>query len=377
MSKNKIAGQSSESPSRAESRPVRPETRVRKLFVCDQGGTNGRFAWYDYVEATGSLVLRDSLQREVTDAGISIFTKLLHQAEKKFGIPLQEYDAAALAFACPVNREILTFANSELRIDTTALKEKFGKTPFGIINDFFAQGNGVASPQKKDWLPIIQEATPDPDVPRDVKIAAGAGSGFGTACIVDGSHEFDNVTIAGMKKVRIISGEGGHVSFPCNNANELELMNKVREIMGLTLNATVRLENVLSGGGIERTCRYFNGWSHKTAKSREVTKTFDLEYLEKDEASRQTFYLIATIYARAMRNYALSTLSYGGVYISGGVAVDHPKLIDNDIFRYEFRNTGEKNTAEALDKMPVWLAAHRDTGLYGAACYAVSLLPAL
>ena len=363
MSKNKIASQPSVS-----------QPSVRKLFVCDQGGTNGRFAWYDYHETTGSLVLRDSLQREVTDAGISIYTKLLHQAEKKFGIPLQEYDAAALAFACPVNREILAFANSELRIETKTLKEKFGKTPFSVINDFFAQGSGVASPQKKDWIPIIQEVTPDPTVPRDIKIAAGAGSGFGTACIVDGSNDFDNVTIDGMKKVRIISGEGGHVSFPCNNGNELELMNKVREIMGLTLNATVRLENVLSGSGIERTYRYFNGWSHKTAKSREVTKTFDLDFLEKDEASRQTFYLIATVYARAMRNYALSTLSYGGVYISGGVAVDHPKLIDNDIFRYEFRNTGEKNTAEALDKMPVWLAAHQDIGLYGAACYAVGLL---
>jgi glucokinase len=67
------------------------------------------------------------------------------------------------------------------------------------------------------------------------------------------------------------------------------------------------------------------------------------------------------------RNFALQLLAYGGVYITGGVAAKLPQLVTHVEFKVSFRSSAIM--AGELRKIPVFLNANEESGLWGAAFY--------
>ena len=69
------------------------------------------------------------------------------------------------------------------------------------------------------------------------------------------------------------------------------------------------------------------------------------------------------MYARFIRNQALDSLSTGGVYVAGGIAVKNPEIFDKN-----FVNTFSSNTAQSclLKDMPIYLVTDLRAGLVGA-----------
>jgi glucokinase len=86
----------------------------------------------------------------------------------------------------------------------------------------------------------------------------------------------------------------------------------------------------------------------------------------------ETTELFARFYGRAARNYALTVVARGGVYIAGGVAMRNPFLVDNEHFRREFSDS--RHYGALLGNIPVTLILSEDSGLWGAANYAAASL---
>ena len=80
----------------------------------------------------------------------------------------------------------------------------------------------------------------------------------------------------------------------------------------------------------------------------------------------------ARFYGRACRHYALAALPMAGLFVSGGVAVKNPFLVDNDTWRAEFVRSDTKK--ELLAGIRVDLVTDEAIGLWGAARYGTERL---
>jgi glucokinase len=118
---------------------------------------------------------------------------------------------------------------------------------------------------------------------------------------------------------------------------------------------------VISGRGLSYIHRFLTG---ERLKPQEVTG--------KLTPSSETLVWAARFYGRACRNYALETLAFGGVYISGGVAPKFPSLVTHEAFATEFRSS--RTLSAVLEKIPVYLNRNEESGLWGAAVLAVQEL---
>jgi len=89
-------------------------------------------------------------------------------------------------------------------------------------------------------------------------------------------------------------------------------------------------------------------------------------------ADSPTAALFARFYGRAARDYALTVLSVGGVYVCGGVAAKNPLLVHHPEFAREFLDS--PTYGRLLAGVPVRLVRNEQTGLFGAASFAQTLL---
>jgi glucokinase len=65
-------------------------------------------------------------------------------------------------------------------------------------------------------------------------------------------------------------------------------------------------------------------------------------------------------------------LARGGVYIAGGVAAKLPAIVTHPEFEQQFRSS--KTMRAMLEKIPVFLNKNEESGLWGAALFAVLTL---
>jgi glucokinase len=85
-----------------------------------------------------------------------------------------------------------------------------------------------------------------------------------------------------------------------------------------------------------------------------------------------TLIWMARFLGRLSRNYALTVVAFGGLYISGGVAAKLPELVTHREFARAFRKTDVM--AHVLDRIPVFLNADEESGLWGAAMKGLQIL---
>ena len=88
--------------------------------------------------------------------------------------------------------------------------------------------------------------------------------------------------------------------------------------------------------------------------------------------SSETLLWAARFYGRACRDYVLTVLARGGLYIAGGLAVRTPELVKSEAFAAEFRSSSKM--ADLLAEIPVHLISDEESGLWGAAQYALQVL---
>ncbi|MEF3698104.1 glucokinase [Desulfolutivibrio sp.] len=324
---------------------------VRHLLAADIGGTNSRFGHFlSYPD--GRIEQAHNLWLSTREA--VCFADML-AALGGSDFPLRPADADAAVFAVPgpmsgpvgimgtASDKTCTFANIPWNMDLDRDAPRFGLKNAALVNDFAAQAQAFRTPLADECLSIL----PGYFNPGKVRGVMGAGTGLGMAALAPlagGGHQ-------------VLSAEGGHASRYFRR-EEQDYLRLVAEVTG---ESYPRGDVVLSGLGLSLVHRYLTGRDLSPA---EVAAELAPE--------SETVAWFAGFYGRAARDYALTVLAGGGMYISGGVAAKNPFLVTHPRFAQEFVDS--PSMAGYLSAIPVSLARRHDMGLFGAALCAHLLL---
>jgi glucokinase len=311
---------------------------MHRILAADIGGTNSRFAAFES-DLGGQLVMRQSCWLPTDQA--ESFPHLIEQLhEEDFELPPEKADITVLAVAGPVTDGIHSDPpNIKWDVDVSDLPQKSGFGRCKLINDFAAQAYACRSPVIKS-AQLIVAGKIDPEA---ALVVVGAGTGLGQAALIND----------GCGRWLAVSSEGGHAGFPFETEDERDYEAFLRQQTG---DPYIEAETVVSGRGLSNLHHFLTG---RKLKPSEVG-----DELGEDSP---TVIWMSRFYGRVCRNYALQLLAYGGVYIAGGVAAKLPQLVTCAEFEASFRSSS--TMAGELKKIPVFLNANEESGLWGAAFY--------
>jgi glucokinase len=265
--------------------------------------------------------------------------------ERAFTLKPEQAEIAVFAVAGPVEGGI--YADPPLiswDVDVSRAEAEFGLRNCLLINDFVAQAFACRSPVVKAATRVVP-GTVDPD---GTVAVVGAGTGFGLAALVPdgyGGHV-------------AVPSEGGHATFPFEGDDEHGYAAFLAAETG-EIYATPN--TVVSGRGLSLVHKYLTG----DGLSPEAISA-------RIENAPKTLLWFSRFYARVARNFALQTVATGGLYIAGGVAAKVPKMVTHGAFLEEFRRSD--SMAHLLARIPVFLNANEESGLWGAAIRGVQAL---
>jgi len=313
---------------------------MANILAADIGGTNSRFALFN--TASGDLVLEDSIWLKTH--GVSSFAELLEQLwDSDFPVIPGGFDSAALAVAGAVHGgvECPKLPNAPWSIDLG--KVDFGTPTACLINDFAAQAfacrtNAVSNAK------VIQDGIAQDDGVIGV-IGAGTGLGY-SALLHTGKAWF------------ALPSEGGHMAFPFTGMEEAEYSEFNRRESD---RRWAEGDSVVTGLGLTLVHKYLTG---EDLTPKEISAKITPE--------SETTKWYAKFYGRACRSWALALMSFGGLYIAGGVAAKNPMFVTVPEFLEEFHNS--HIYSDFLHSVPLKLNANEESGLYGAAFYGAQLL---
>lgn len=315
---------------------------MRRILAADIGATNSRFADF-LVKGDGKIELQET--RWLKTREFQSFRDLL-AGLTGFSLKPDEADIAVFAVAGPVEggrRSSPPFISWDVDV-ADALGSGFSRSL--LINDFVAQAYACLTEVGESAEQVLEgKAAPDETI-----AVIGAGTALGKAALVpDGRGGY----VA-------LPSEGGHASFPFLPGRESEFQEFLSRKLG---EEYITYNKVVSGRGLSFIHLFLTG---EDLEPREVA----LRLMPASETLRWA----ARFYGRACRNYALETLSLGGVYIAGGVAARTPALVRHEAFGAEFRSS--PTMTRLLGEMPVFLISNEDSGLWGAAAFGLQRLKA-
>lgn len=239
-----------------------------------------------------------------------------------------------------VEKGRINFTNALFKIDTKEITKKCGIKNVFVLNDFQLIGYGLNFLSKKDVKLIKKGKKEDCGVISVI----GAGTGLGKSILVYDDGYYPLVS------------EGGHIDFCPTTDLEWDMF---KEIKG-------DYEDYLSGRGIINIFKFYS----KNMKLNEFDKEIILKkdpslvfkYKKKSKIASLTVKSWIQFYARCAKNFALDTMSTGGVYIAGGIAAKNVSFFGKD-FEKEFVKSSQKNI---LKEIPVYVITNYDVSLYGA-----------
>lgn len=305
-------------------------------LVGDIGGTNARLALCNLEDGTISTpIIYSSTDNE------SLEEVILKFKQDSGG----DFKVACIAIACPITGDYVKMTNNPWEFSQSQLKTSLNLDKLIVINDFTAMSMSVPVLDKSN-LVKIGGSEADPKAPIAVY---GAGTGLGVAHLIHHGTEWIP-----------LSGEGGHVDLAPSSMYEDMILVALRARIG-----HVSAERVLSGMGLlnlyEAIAMSKERLNEKLTPpditARALSNNPDPDCVE----ALDTF---CKLMGRFGGNLALTTGTFGGVYIAGGIV---PRFIDyfkNSQFRQAFEDKGRFK--EYLKKIPVYVITDTKAGLLGA-----------
>ena len=313
------------------------------IFAADIGGTNSRFAYFE-ADKNGELNLIKTQWLKTKEAP-SFGSLIADLKESTFALQPDEADIAVIAVAGPVEQGVHSSPPFiAWDIDIAKAQGDFGFRRCLLINDFVAQAFACRSPIAKSAKQILPG-----HIESDAAVAViGAGTGLGKAALVPD----------GEGSLVAIPSEGGHTNFPFVSKKECDYQDFLIRELG---DVYITSNTVVSGRGISLLHHFLTG-----------EKLTSKEVVSRLVPGSETLKWAARFYARVGRNYALETLSLGGLYIAGGVAARSPDILTHEAFATEFRSS--PTMSKILEQIPVFLISNEESGLWGAALLGLQTL---
>lgn len=307
------------------------------------------------------------------------FPDLAPMVEKFLAAAAQELgqtfapEKACFAIAGPVVGNTSKVTNIGWTLEADRLARSLSISKVSLINDFEAVGYGILGLKDAD-LHTLQRGQLSANAPIAV-IGAGTGLGQGYLIYSNGSYQ-------------VFGSEGGHADFAPRSELEFQLSRYLLEKHQIE---RVSAERVISGQGVVAIYQFLRD-RHYAAETPEVgdvvrdwesqvghsQKTVDpaaeiakAALSNHDPLSEKTMQMFVEAYGAEAGNLALKLLSYGGLYIAGGIAAKILPLIEEGNFLHAFTHKGRM--ASILERIPVHVVLDPQVGLVGAALRASRL----
>lgn len=296
-------------------------------LIVDLGGTNVRLA---LAHSDGTW----SGERVYRCKDYSGIKEVLRTFEQESGLPLPNH--IALCFAGPVISDQVLSTNLGWHFSVEETRQDLGVSTLRVVNDFVA--NALACPTlTPDSLVQIGTGTPWAGFPIG---AIGPGTGLGAALLVPDPQ-------GGWIPV---ASEGGHVTLAASTQREWDIINHLAD------SGHVSGESVISGQGLEslhRTIRTLEGLDPLERKASDIA---DCGLSGTDPLCREALDIMCAMLGTLAGNLALTTGSFGGVYILGGILPQMVDFLKASQFRERFESKGRLSSW--MKPIPTLLVTH-------------------
>ena len=321
------------------------------LASIDLGGTHCRLARFDLCHGQLRLVSCSvCLTTEVRDTA-----DLLRRWAVTQDCVLQDVDALVVAAAGPVlDGRTVHLSNAALHLDLRQAGQHFGPRYCLVVNDFRAEACAALTEVGESARHLGGPRRSSPGqcawgAAQPVAIL-GPGTGLGSAWLLPVSH-----TPGGWQAM---PAEAGHTLFAFTGPDEMDFAAFAAARLGRSL---LYGDDVVSGRGLALLHQYLTGEDLTPAGAAAVGLAADCPTLR----------WYARFLGRACAHWALSTLCYGGLYLTGGMVRRNPLVTSHAAFFEAFALAPELGV---LKHIPVLAYTDGHSALWGAAWLGAELL---
>ena len=294
------------------------------------------------------------------------FPDLVPMVEQFLGTGNQEKpESACFAIAGPVINNSSQLTNLSWDLDGKRLEQELNIDTVRLINDFAANSYGVLG-LKDSELETLQLGEINNNAPIAV---IGAGTGLGQGFLIPQGDSY-----------QVFATEGGHSDFSPRNDLEFNLLKYLRSKLNTS---HISVERVVSGQGIISIYQFLRD-TNFTAESADIGEQIRLweQAIEKtidpaaiiaqgattgDNLCLKTMTMFIEAYGAEAGNMALKLLSYGGMYIAGGIAAKNLSLMKDGDFLTAFQDKGRMTPL--MERIPLHIVLNSEVGLLGAILY--------
>lgn len=312
----------------------------------DIGGTKTHLLMYRKRDGTDE-VLREQV---FNSQEYSSFSHILQQ----FLLGISEIiQLVCLGVAGPIKNNSCKTTNLPWYIDAKELTSTFSFAQVILLNDLEASVFGVQLLSDVDFVVI----NPGKVVAKGLQAIISVGTGLGEV----GMMRLDDTVLS-------IPSEGGHVDFSPRNDLEISLLSYMLKKFD-----HVSYERVLSGTGLLNLFQFFVDvqgeipnpdvqFQLQTQKTGQIIIESALQNI--CPACVKTVDLFLSLYGAEAGNLALKYLSYGGIFLGGGIPPRIIKKLQDGTFMQAFVHKGR--FSELLSEIPVKIICNDKTVLLGA-----------
>lgn len=280
-------------------------------------------------------------------------------------------EKACFAIAGPVINNTANLTNLSWSLDAQRLEQELDINKVSLINDFAAVSYGILGLDKSD-LHTLQAGETNPESPIAV---LGAGTGLGQGFLIPQASGY-----------QVFPSEGGHADFAPRTDLEFQFLRYLENKLQLE---RISVERVVSGQGIVAIYQFLRDQSyapespqikdaiqqweyHENNKSKKIDPAAVISQAaigKEDALCIKTMEMFVSAYGAEAGNLALKLLSYGGVYLAGGIAAKNLSLMATDNFISAFKQKGRLSSV--LEKIPVYIILNPQVGVIGSVLYAL------
>lgn len=307
-------------------------------LVGDVGGTNARLALCETDNGTISQI-----ETFATADYPSLEAVIKHYLEQQ----RQVIKDACIAIACPVKDDWIEMTNHPWAFSIESMQKSLRLTHLEVINDFTAVSMAIPMLGSDD---VIKFGGDEPVADKPIAIY-GAGTGLGVCHLVHVDKRWVS-----------LPGEGGHVDFAPNNAEEDKILNILRAEMG-----HVSAERVLSGAGLVNLYRAIVKNEQRIPEPLQPKDVSERGLADDCGDCRRALAMFCTILGCFGGNLALTLGTFGGVYIAGGIVPRFLDFFKHSDFRMAFEDKGRFR--DYVKDIPVYMITHDNPGLLGAGAH--------
>jgi glucokinase len=314
-----------------------------RIIAADFGGTHARFALAE-LEAGHRPRLGEMHKYRTRD--YSALAEAWARFEEDNGAALPR--AAALAVAAPIEGNILTFMNSDWRLDRHGLKVELGLDKLTLLNDFGAVAHTVSVIPGDEFMAVAGPG----DLPvHGIISVIGPGTGLGVSILDRRPRQ------GGGVGVTVIETEAAHIGFSPLDPEEEELADFLTGRYG-----RASVERVVSGPGLIDIYHFLGG-----AEAPDLNRAgllWDAAISGEDKVAERALSILVRTFGAAAGDIALAHGAMG-VALTGGLVNRIAHLLKAPAF--EARFTAKGRYRERMQHTPVRLLAFTEPGLLGAA----------